>query len=196
MFVNEIGESLFPPDLSETTHHILVYAVFWTSFLARPFGGALFGYMADIYGRKRAFQVTLTVMSISTFLIGCIPNFATISYAAPVLLLLCVIAQGLSKGGQVGSLFVYIYESAPNNRRAFWISLMVVSSTGAFSCTFIKIIIDAVSPASYGWRIAFWIGISLWPIACYSKAALQSTSTFQQIERDRNRLQAVFPFHI
>merc|ERR1719295_2031559 len=81
MFVNEIGESLFPPDLSETTHHILVYAVFWTSFLARPFGGALFGYMADIYGRKRAFQVTLTVMSISTFLIGCIPNFATISYA-------------------------------------------------------------------------------------------------------------------
>ena len=123
----------------------------------------------------------------STFLIGCIPNFSAISYAAPVLLITCVLAQGLSKGGQVGAIFVYIYESAPNNRRALWISLILVFSFGAFSCTFVKIIIDAVSPDSYGWRIAMWIGITLWPIACYSKYALRRTSTFEQMERDRLR---------
>ena len=112
-FTYEIGKSLLPPNLTEMEYNVWGYALFWAGFSTRPFGGALFGYIGDNYGRKKAFRLSIIAMALCTFLTGCIPTYSAIGIFAPIILLILRLIQGLSTGGEISSVFVYLYEIAP-----------------------------------------------------------------------------------
>ena len=192
-FTKEIGQALLPSDLTEMEYNVWGYGLFWAGFFTRPFGGALFGYIGDNYGRKKAFRLSIITMALCTFATGCIPTYQVIGIFAPLILLLLRLIQGLSTGGEITSVFVYLYEIAPKHRRAFWMSLMVISSVGAFLATIIKIIINNTLTEqeinSWGWRIPFWFGILLLLLGWWSKYELKRTPIFEHmihIERERD----------
>src|SRR5579875_4063886 len=95
-------------------------AVFWFGFILRPFGALLFGHLGDLIGRKFTFMLTLGLMGLATFLVGCLPTYDTIGTLAPVLLVTCRVIQGLALGGEYGGAATHIAEHAPDRRRGFF----------------------------------------------------------------------------
>ncbi len=184
-FTYEIGQALLPPNLTELEYNVWGYGLFWAGFSTRPIGGAIFGYISDNYGRKKAFRFSIITMALCTFATGCIPTYEAIGIFAPLILLFLRLIQGLSTGGEISSVFVYLYEIAPKHKRAFWMSLMVISSVGAFLATIIKITINHTLTdqqiLTWGWRIPFWIGILLLFLGWWSKFALKRTPIFEQM---------------
>jgi len=96
------GAHFFSPNLNPSIAFIASLFVFWTGFLVRPFGAVLFGHLGDLIGRKFTFMLTLALMGLATFLVGCLPVYATIGALAPVLLVACRVVQGLALGGEYG----------------------------------------------------------------------------------------------
>src|SRR5262249_31953262 len=102
---------------------LLAYATFAVGFMTRPLGGVIFGHFGDKLGRKSMLILTLMIMGVATFLIGVLPTYAQIGVAAPVLLLLLRVAQGIGLGGEWGGAVLMAYEYAPRGRRGFYASL-------------------------------------------------------------------------
>src|SRR4030095_15731182 len=98
-------------------------------FLVRPFGALFFGRSGDLRGRKYTFLVTITVMGFSTFLVGCLPTYASIGMLAPALLLLLRLAQGLALGGEYGGAGTYVAEHAPEDKRGAHTSWIQTTAT-------------------------------------------------------------------
>src|SRR5947199_9882351 len=97
-------------------------ALFATGFVVRPFGALVFGRIGDLIGRKYAFLVTLTIMGLSTFLIGLLPTYAQIGLLAPTILLVLRLLQGLALGGEYGGAAVYVAEHVPDHKRGCYTS--------------------------------------------------------------------------
>src|SRR5438067_6804460 len=108
---------------------IKTWALFATGFVVRPFGALVFGRVGDLIGRKYAFLVTLTIMGLSTFLIGLLPTYAAIGIAAPTILLILRLLQGLALGGEYGGAAVYVAEHVPDNRRGYYTSFIQITAT-------------------------------------------------------------------
>src|SRR5258708_8455576 len=108
---------------------IQFWAVFGTGFVVRPFGAIVFGHVGDLIGRKYAFMVTLTIMGLSTFLIGLLPTYATIGALAPTILLLLRLLQGLALGGEYGGPAVYVADHVPDARRGYYTSFIPITAT-------------------------------------------------------------------
>src|SRR5271154_258475 len=123
------SKHFFSPALTPTVAFIASLFVFWTGFLVRPFGAVLFGYLGDLIGRKFTFMLTLVLMGLATFLVGCLPTYATIGALAPVLLVACRVVQGLALGGEYGGAATYIAEHAPDGRRGFYTSWIQTTAT-------------------------------------------------------------------
>src|SRR6201988_3918332 len=104
-------------------------STFAIGFVVRPFGALFFGRIGDIVGRKYAFLVTLSIMGGATALIGFLPTYATIGIAAPILLLLIRVLQGLALGGEYGGAAVYVAEHVPDERRGFYTSFIQITAT-------------------------------------------------------------------
>ena len=111
----------FPPG-DESLALLASLAVFWFGFILRPFGAIFFGHLGDLIGRKFTFMLTLGMMGLATFLIGCIPSYETWGIAAPILILLMRAMQGLALGGEYGGAATYIAEHAPDGRRGLYTS--------------------------------------------------------------------------
>ena len=112
-----MSELMFPKG-DPTWALIKTWALFATGFFVRPFGALVFGRIGDLIGRKYAFMVTLMIMGLSTFLIGLLPTYAQIGVAAPLILLVFRLLQGLALGGEYGGAAVYVAEHVPDNKRA------------------------------------------------------------------------------
>jgi MFS family permease len=147
-------------------------AALWAGFAVRPFGAGLFGYLGDAVGRKYTFLATLLLMGGSTVGVGLLPTFARIGYAAPILLVLMRCTQGLALGGEFGGAAVYIAETAPDHKRAFFTSFIQLMATAGLIVAIMVVIgvqacMKEESFNSWGWRLPFLgsallVGISLW----------------------------------
>src|ERR1044071_5793432 len=128
MLSTTISTQFFPKD-NPTAALLSTLAIFAAGFIVRPFGAIVFGRLGDLIGRKYTFLLTLVLMGGSTFLIGCVPSYATIGGWAPVLVLLLRLLQGLALGGEYGGAATYVAEHAPANRRGYFTSWIQTTAT-------------------------------------------------------------------
>src|SRR4051812_29907300 len=121
--------SQFFPEGNSTAALLSTLAIFAAGFIVRPFGALVFGRLGDIIGRKYTFLLTLVLMGASTFTIGLIPGYKSIGIAAPLLVLLLRLIQGLALGGEYGGAATYVAEHAPSNKRGFYTSWIQTTAT-------------------------------------------------------------------
>jgi len=113
----------------EATRNVFALLAFAAGFLVRPFGALVFGRLGDLIGRKYTFLITILIMGLSTFIVGLLPSYDSIGTAAPVILILLRMAQGLALGGEYGGAAIYVAEHAPNNRRGYFTSWIQTTAT-------------------------------------------------------------------
>ena len=178
---------LFYPQGNNTLALIAYLSTFAVGFVVRPFGALFFGRIGDLVGRKYAFLVTLLIMGGATALIGFLPTYASIGLAAPIILLLIRILQGLALGGEYGGAAVYVAEHVPDEKRGFYTSFIQITATlGLFmSLAVILFVQNAMSReafTSWGWRIPFVISIFLVAISLYIRLRMKESPIFQHIK--------------
>ncbi|HEY5884767.1 MAG TPA: MFS transporter [Pyrinomonadaceae bacterium] len=178
---------LFYPKGNNTLALIAYLSTFAVGFVVRPFGALFFGRIGDLVGRKYAFLVTLLIMGGATALIGFLPTYATIGLAAPIILLVIRILQGLALGGEYGGAAVYVAEHVPDEKRGFYTSFIQITATlGLFmSLAVILFVQNAMSREAFtnwGWRIPFVISIFLVAISLYIRLRMKESPIFQHIK--------------
>jgi MFS family permease len=178
---------LFYPKGNQTLALIAYLSTFAVGFVVRPFGALFFGRIGDLVGRKYAFLVTLLIMGGATALIGFLPTYETIGIAAPILLLIIRILQGLALGGEYGGAAVYVAEHVPDGRRGFYTSFIQITATlGLFvSLAVILILQNSMSKETFdavGWRIPFLISIFLVGVSLYIRLRMKESPIFQHIK--------------
>ena len=178
---------LFYPKGNDTLALIAYLSTFAVGFVVRPFGALFFGRIGDIVGRKYAFLVTLLIMGGATALIGVLPTYATIGMAAPIILLIIRILQGLALGGEYGGAAVYVAEHVPDGKRGFYTSFIQITATlGLFlSLAVILIVQNAMSADAFrewGWRVPFLISIGLVAVSLYIRLRMKESPIFAHIK--------------
>ncbi len=178
---------LFYPQGNNTLALIAYLSTFAVGFVVRPFGALFFGRIGDLVGRKYAFLVTLLIMGGATALIGFLPTYATIGIAAPIILLVIRILQGLALGGEYGGAAVYVAEHVPDEKRGFYTSFIQITATlGLFvSLAVILVVQNTMSREafnSWGWRVPFLISIFLVGISLYIRLRMNESPIFQHIK--------------
>src|SRR5919108_781617 len=164
-FAQQIGAHFFPAG-DPTASLLAAFGTFAAGFVMRPVGGALFGWVGDRFGRKQALIWSVLAMAFPSFFIGVLPGTATIGIAAPILLLVCRLLQGLAVGGEYGASAVFLVEGAEPGRRGLLGSWAPV---GAFAGTLLgsaagAIVNTAMAPEAvlaWGWRVPFIIGLGV-----------------------------------
>jgi MFS transporter, MHS family, alpha-ketoglutarate permease len=166
--------------VSDVLKTLIVFAV---GFVARPFGGWLFGWIADKKGRKLSMTLTVALAAVGSLVIGLSPNYALIGVGASIILVLARLAQGLAHGGELPSAQTYIAETAPRQRRGLWSSLIYFSGTiGQLTGTLLAAILSTAlskeAMIAYGWRIPFLLGGVFGLYALYMRLRLRETEVF------------------
>ncbi|MEO7192251.1 MAG: MFS transporter [Vicinamibacterales bacterium] len=178
---------LFYPRGNDTLALIAYLSTFAVGFVVRPFGALFFGRIGDLVGRKYAFLVTLLIMGGATAAIGLLPTYATIGVAAPLVLLLVRVLQGLALGGEYGGAAVYVAEHVPDGKRGFYTSFIQITATlGLFiSLAVILIVQNLMSVEAFrawGWRLPFLISIFLVGISLYIRLRMKESPIFTHIK--------------
>src|SRR6185503_17003615 len=181
------GTHFFAPTLDPTISFILSLLVFWTGFAVRPFGAILFGHLGDLVGRKFTFMLTLGLMGVATFLVGCLPTYETIGTLAPVLLVTCRVVQGLALGGEYGGAATYIAEHAPDGRRGFYTSWIQTTATFGIVLALLCILAFRVGMGdqafqAYGWRYPFLLSAVLVILSGYIRLKLEESPLFRELK--------------
>jgi MFS family permease len=166
---------------------IKTWALFATGFIVRPFGAIVFGRVGDLIGRKYAFLVTLTIMGLSTFVIGLLPTYAQIGIFAPSLLLVLRLLQGLALGGEYGGAAVYVAEHVPDNKRGFYTSFIQITATLGLFVSLgvilgIKKMMSAESFSAWGWRLPFLLSIVLVGMSLYIRLKMKESPLFARLK--------------
>lgn len=183
-----IGKQLFPSD-SGASALINTLAIFAAGFIVRPFGALVFGRLGDLIGRKYTFLLTLVLMGGSTFLIGIIPSYQSIGYAAPILVLILRLIQGLALGGEYGGAATYVAEHAPANKRGFFTSWIQTTATlGLFLSLGVIVLtkntLGSEAFASWGWRIPFLVSILLVVVSVYIRLKMHESPQFTKLKAE------------
>ncbi|SFM85882.1 MFS transporter, MHS family, alpha-ketoglutarate permease [Izhakiella capsodis] len=171
----------FFPTGDSTTQLLKTAGIFAAGFLMRPIGGWLFGFIADRYGRKQSMLISVLMMCLGSLVIACLPGYATIGVAAPVLLLLARMFQGLSVGGEYGTSATYMSEVAEEGKKGFYASFQYVTLIGGqllavLTVVILQFILSDDELKSWGWRIPFFIGAVLAVVAVLLRRSLNETS--------------------
>lgn len=173
--------------VNETTGFIFALAAFAAGFAVRPFGALVFGRIGDLVGRKNTFLVTMGIMGLSTFLVGLLPSYASIGVAAPLLLVLLRLLQGLALGGEYGGAATYVAEHAPDNKRGLYTSFIQTTATlGLFAALLVVIgvrsAIGEEAFADWGWRVPFLISIVLLAVSMWIRMQLHESPVFKKMK--------------
>lgn len=179
----------FFPENAGTSALLSTLAIFAAGFIVRPFGALVFGRLGDIIGRKYTFLLTLVLMGGSTFAIGLIPGYASIGMAAPLLVLLLRLIQGLALGGEYGGAATYVAEHAPANRRGFYTSwIQTTASIGlVLSLGIILLVKNNIGDAKFsawGWRIPFLISAILVIVSIYIRMKMHESPLFAKLKKE------------
>ena len=180
-------QKVFFSGLSSTVGTIATFALFAVAFLVRPFGGLLFGPLADRIGRNKVLALTMILMALGTFAIGCIPAKSSIGLLAPLLLLAARLVQGFSTGGEYGNAMTFIAEYAPDRRRGFlgsWLEFGTFTGylMGAIVVTVADATLSDSQLLSWGWRIPFFVALPLGIVGVYLRTRLADTPAFAALE--------------
>ena len=181
-----LSPKFYPPG-NDTFAYFAYLATFAVGFLVRPFGAIFFGRIGDLIGRKYAFLVTLSVMGLSTAVIGLLPTYKTAGWFAPITLIGIRVLQGLALGGEYGGAAVYVGEHSPDGKRGFYTSFIQITATlGLFvSIVVIMVTRSSMSPEAFsdwGWRVPFLISIFLVAISLYIRLKLKESPIFLSIK--------------
>jgi len=182
---------LFFPKGNETAALLSAFAAYAAGFLVRPFGALFFGRIGDLVGRKYTFLVTIIVMGFSTFAVGLLPTFASIGWAAALLMVALRLLQGLALGGEYGGAATYVAEHSAPNRRGYDTSWIQTTATlGLFLalivigiCRFSGVMTNAQF-AEWGWRIPFLVSVILLIFSVYIRLKLNESPVFQRMKAE------------
>ena len=175
--------------VNETTGFIFALAAFAAGFAVRPFGALVFGRLGDLVGRKYTFLVTMGLMGAATFTVGVLPSYASIGVAAPIMLVLLRLIQGLALGGEYGGAATYVAEHAPNNKRGLYTSFIQTTATlGLFAALLVVIgtrtMIGEEAFKEWGWRVPFLISAILLGVSMWIRMQLQESPVFQKMKEE------------
>jgi MFS family permease len=178
---------LFYPPGNDTFALVMYLITFAVGFVVRPFGALFFGRIGDLVGRKYAFLVTLLIMGSATAAVGFLPTYAQIGIAAPILLIVIRILQGLALGGEYGGATVYVAEHVPDEKRGFYTSFIQITASLGLLISLVVILIvqnsmSAESFNSWGWRVPFLISIFLVGMSLYIRLRMKESPIFQHIK--------------
>ena len=178
---------LFYPEGNDTLALIAYLSTFAVGFVVRPFGALFFGRIGDLVGRKYAFLVTLLIMGGATAAIGFLPTYATIGIAAPIILLLISVLQGLALGGEYGGAAVYVAEHVPDEKRGFYTSFIQITATlGLFVSLAVvlgtKELMGDADFKAWGWRIPFLLSIILVAMSLYIRLKLAESPLYASLK--------------
>jgi MHS family proline/betaine transporter-like MFS transporter len=179
--------ALFFPSGDPTVSLLLTFAVFGVGFVMRPIGSIIFGIYGDRYGRRKALSAVIFVMAVSTFAIGLLPTYAQIGIAAPILLVVVRLFQGLSTGGEFGGSSAYIVEYAPQDRRGFFGSFQLVGVAsgfllGSLTAAMLTATLTPDDRLAWGWRLPFLFGIAVGLVGIYMRWRISDTPKFTELE--------------
>ncbi|MHB8915603.1 MAG: MFS transporter [Thiobacillus sp.] len=180
--------------VNETTAFIFALMAFAAGFAVRPFGALVFGRLGDLVGRKYTFLITIMIMGLSTFLVGLLPNYASIGVAAPIILVVLRLLQGLALGGEYGGAATYVAEHAPPNKRGFFTSWIQTTATlGLFLSLIVIMVTRALTGDNFetwGWRIPFLVSIVLLAISMWIRISLSESPAFVKMKSEGTRSKA------
>jgi MFS family permease len=177
----------FYPAGNPTVNFLKTLATFAVGFAVRPFGALVFGRIGDLVGRKYAFMVTLLLMGGSTAAIGLLPTYATIGIAAPIILVLLRLVQGLALGGEYGGAAIYVAEHAPDGKRGFYTAFIQTTATlGLFVSLLVILAVRELTGeaafAAWGWRIPFLLSVILVACSYYIRVRMSESPLFTQLK--------------
>jgi len=181
--------SAFFPTSDPVVQQLNAAVLFAATFLVRPFGGWLFGYLADRYGRRLSLTLSVACMCFGSLLIAVTPTFATIGYAAPIILALARVIEGLSLGGEYGASATYLSEVADPKRRGFYSSFQYVTLMGGQLTAIIvllflqQVFLTDEQLHAWGWRIPFLIGAGLAIFAAIMRRKLEESPAFLEAKK-------------
>ena len=189
MLSTTISSKFFPKE-NPTAALLSTLAIFAAGFIVRPFGALVFGRLGDLVGRKHTFMLTLVLMGGSTFLIGCVPGHETIGIAAPIIVLVLRLIQGLALGGEYGGAATYVAEHSTSKNRGFYTSWIQTTATlGLFLALGIILLVksnmsDELFNAEWGgWRIPFWISILLVGVSIYIRMKMKESPLYTELKK-------------
>ena len=190
MLSTTISAQFFPKD-NPTAALLSTLAIFAAGFIVRPFGALLFGRLGDLIGRKYTFLLTLILMGGATFLIGCVPSYEEIGIAAPIIVLLLRLLQGLALGGEYGGAATYVAEYSPNGKRGYYTSWIQTTATlGLFFALGVILLVKSnMSDKAFnahwgGWRFPFWISILLVGVSIYIRLKMKESPLFTKLKAE------------
>ncbi|VTU33730.1 MFS transporter [Variovorax sp. PBL-E5] len=182
-----VFNKLYFPGSDPVVSTLLAYTTFAVGFVTRPLGGVIFGHFGDRIGRKSMLIITLMIMGISTLLIGLLPTYAQIGVAAPLLLLLLRVAQGIGLGGEWGGAVLMAYEYAPKGKRGFYASLPQIGlAVGLCMASGVVALLSSLLTdaqfLAWGWRIAFLLSGVMVVVGMYIRLRVQETPEFSALK--------------
>ncbi|PNQ26482.1 MFS transporter [Rhizobium sp. YIC5082] len=183
-----IGANFFS-QYPETTRNIFALLAFAAGFLVRPFGALVFGRLGDIVGRKYTFLITILIMGVSTFLVGVLPGASQIGIAAPIILIVLRMLQGLALGGEYGGAATYVAEHAPNGRRGYYTSWIQTTATLGLFLSLVVILgvqfaLGKEAFAAWGWRIPFLVSVLLLGVSVWIRLKMNESPAFKKMKEE------------
>jgi MFS family permease len=168
---------------------IFALLAFAAGFIVRPFGALVFGRLGDMIGRKYTFLITILIMGLSTFIVGLLPNYATIGVAAPVILIALRMLQGLALGGEYGGAAVYVAEHAPQGKRGAYTSWIQTTATLGLFLSLMVILgtrtaMGEAAFADWGWRVPFLVSILLLGVSVYIRLSMNESPAFTKMKAE------------
>lgn len=175
--------------LDPTSGFIFALLAFAAGFIVRPFGALVFGRLGDMIGRKYTFLVTILIMGLSTFIVGVLPNYAAIGVAAPVILIILRLLQGLALGGEYGGAATYVAEHAPHGRRGAYTAWIQTTATMGLFLSLLVILgtrttLGEEEFAAWGWRIPFLVSIALLAISVWIRMSMNESPAFKKMKEE------------
>ena len=183
-----IGNQFFTA-LDPASRTIFSLLAFAAGFLVRPFGALVFGRLGDMVGRKYTFLITIVIMGLSTFIVGLLPNYASIGVAAPIILIGLRMLQGLALGGEYGGAVVYVAEHSPHGKRGEYTSWIQTTATMGLLLSLVVILgvrtaVGEAAFADWGWRIPFLGSIFLLAVSVYIRLSMNESPAFTKMKAE------------
>ncbi|MFA5120905.1 MFS transporter [Zavarzinia sp.] len=187
-FTVAIGHVFFPADMPDWLQQVQAFGIFAAGYLARPLGGVVMAHFGDLFGRKRVFTFSVFLMAVPTLIIGLIPTYQSIGYAAPLLLLLMRALQGAAIGGEAPGAWVFVAEHVPARHVGLACGLLTGGLTGgillgSLMATGINVAFTPEEVGAFAWRIPFVVGGIFGLIAMYLRRFLEETPVFEEMRK-------------